>query len=373
MSFSSFLRRVRPLGALVLAATALASCLAIVSGEVRGVQCTDNTEGTCPPGQTCNLATQACVERCSDETCAARGGSCSEDRTQCVVAIKEEDVQPPPDDTGSSGNPLPDSGMPDVIPTADADSGPGYTPCNSNNQCPSKICASNAIIQEAPLGITFCSKTCCSSADCAATEVCINGRVSGRYCAPASVLGRAKLGSKIGGSSCNSNVDCRSGQCLEKVCADACCSESNCASAAGVACTRTEVPPTGSNRFAFLCAKTPGSGATGGACGDVSECKSQLCIGSAGNATCRAQCCSTTNNCANNTVCSYTSFNGTISYCQTAAGRKAIDATCNGDAECASGVCDGTCSAVCCNDSDCPGGKKCRPRETGEPLLRCTL
>lgn len=135
-------------------------------------------------------------------------------------------------------------------------------------------------------GASFCSRPCCSSADCGAgTDLVCAALGPGKMCVAAERWGRKAPGDRLAGEACGKGSECRSGLCEGGTCADTCCGDAECA-ANGGACA---VGATG-----WSCAPDPaGEGAFPHLCEGDAECESGLCVKWAdGIARCADPCCS---------------------------------------------------------------------------------
>ena len=60
----------------------------------------------------------------------------------------------------------------------------------------------------------FCTKPCCTTADCDSSTVCFATGAGGNYCVNPTWIGRtATFGTATGGAACKVDSDCRSGLC----------------------------------------------------------------------------------------------------------------------------------------------------------------
>jgi hypothetical protein len=219
----------------------------------------------------------------------------------------------------------------------------------------------------------FCTKPCCTSADCDGQTVCMATASGGNYCVRPEWLDRSpQLGSALGGAPCELDASCRSGLCTMGTCADVCCSTaqspSECAGSA--VCQFGTFPGRGvDKRFVPFCAAPGGSAATGSVCSAGSGCRSGFC---AGDNRCH-DACRTSADCGDPALeCGYAipslTVGGIVSACESSFGGAsagAQGAACANNNGCQSGFCDATsmrCTDVCYGDADCmPPGWSCRP------------
>lgn len=334
MIASTFAARIA--GTLLLGAGA--ACGLVVTDTVPGFSCLPGAD-SCPEGQTCEVATHTCVAASAD------GGTLPD-------APPGEGGLPPPGGCSHLG-----------------------CKCAGASDCASGICGDQstvpAAIYAAAASVNFCTRPCCTSADCDESTVCFGSGEGNRYCVLPAWLGRSStLGSGQGGASCGADSDCRSGLCAASACADVCCSTAQAASqcAAGSTCRFGVFPGRAfDTRYTALCGVgTDGSGETGASCTADADCRSGLC---APDKACH-DACRNSSDCGTPTLeCGYAlpNFNTSafITACSKALGTGAMGARCQGNGGCQSGFCDATsmqCTDVCYADSDCTlSGWRCRP------------
>jgi hypothetical protein len=255
--------------------------------------------------------------------------------------------------------------------------------CAGPGDCASGICAAELTIGTGLYrmagSVSFCTKTCCSSADCDRWTVCYATSNGGNYCVLPLLLGRSSvLGDGSGGRSCLNNTDCRSGLCAGGTCADTCCSTNHtpleCAGA-GVTCALSAFPGIPDFDRAFVANCGFGGGAkTGSNCATADDCQTGVCDGHV-MPTCRNLCRNTAD--CYGLACQYTdpnlprgvvaSPNPVVAACSPSAGNKAEGALCMSNIECQSAFCDPVsrqCTDVCFADSDCTVPSwRCRPEQ----------
>jgi hypothetical protein len=310
------------------------ACGLVIPDTVPEFSCLPGAAGACPDGQVCAAATHQCVAASGDGGVA--GGEagvgtltgCSTLACRCA----------------------------------------GATDCASGI-CGDRLTVTDPVYAAANMD-NFCTKPCCTSADCDAATVCFAGAAGGNYCVRPEWLGRtARVGAGLGGGVCTGDGDCRSGLCAGSVCADVCCSTAQGASqcAAGATCQFGTFPGRSfDSRYVPHCAVAAGNGGNGAACGAAdTACRSALCaIDNRCHDACRnsADCGSAAQECA------YAVPNLTagdiITGCKASPGTGAQGASCQNDQGCQSGFCDPTsmqCTDVCYADSDCEPGWRCRP------------
>jgi hypothetical protein len=249
--------------------------------------------------------------------------------------------------------------------------------CTLGTDCATNICATKVMVTAAAYtaaGNTgFCTKPCCSSADCDAKTVCFATAAGGNFCVRPEWLGRSsQLGEGPGGASCVADTDCRSALCVGSTCQDVCCSSAQVASecAVGQSCVFGTFPGRSfDKRYVAYCAPPAGTAASGAACGGSTMCATGLC------ATVDYKChdaCRNSGDCGSPTVeCGYaipnlsTPGSSLVSACSAALGPGAQGAPCTNNNGCQSGFCDATskqCTDVCYGDTDCTfAGWRCRP------------
>jgi len=316
-----------------------------------------------------------------------------------LCALADVSVQPPADTgganpsldagplDGSVGEAAVDASMPDAAPVEGAtmtdagggDSGPCtglMCKCVGNIACDSHICADQLTIGSglyaAAGGANFCTKPCCTSADCEPNTVCYATSTGGSFCVLPTWLNRStQLGAALGGESCSDNTNCRSGLCAGSTCADTCCSTSQSTKecGGGTTCGLGTFPgvPTFDQGYVAYCGQG-GAGTNGATCNFGNECESTLCYrGSCQNA------CRNTPDCGGlGYTCGYfrDSTNNATIYAACAATSNSSapqGSACASDSDCASDFCDqasSKCTDVCFADADCTAsGWRCRPEQ----------
>jgi hypothetical protein len=259
--------------------------------------------------------------------------------------------------------------------------------CAGAGDCMSGICASELTIGtplfHAAGSESFCTKPCCSSADCDSWTVCYATSNGGNYCVLPSLLDRSMvLGTGLGGRSCQNNTECRSGWCPSGTCVDTCCSSTNrnpleCAGA-GITCALSAFPGHALFDRAFVANCGFGGGAKAGTnCVTADDCQSGACDERLMR-ICRNLCRNSTD-CSTGLACTYTAPSPprgmssfpppapVVAVCSPSAGNKAEGAPCTSDLECQSAFCNQTsklCTDVCFTDMDCTfAGWRCRPEQ----------
>ncbi len=251
---------------------------------------------------------------------------------------------------------------------ADACVGPGC-PCTTPSSCAAGLfCVDPSVLGGLGNVGAFCSRTCCTSADCAPGFVCYGSGDPGNYCVEASLLsGRGTLGAAPGGAPCNTGGDCRSGICMGG-CLDTCCSDRDCTSMTACVLDRTAVD----GHEGFRCQVPTGTTPGGGSCTSGTQCISNSCLAiwgcgvpCCGNASCQA------GNCA---VVQVLNAGDYVAECFPADGGSP-GSRCASDSDCASGACNpttGMCADRCCVDADCAAsGFVCRPTQSASHALIC--
>ena len=220
---------------------------------------------------------------------------------------------------------------------------------------------------------SFCTKPCCTSADCSESTVCFAPGTGGNYCVKPSWIGRvAPLGSGIGGAMCKIDSDCQSGLCSNSgTCADTCCSTADQSMpdaaartqcAAGTLCRFSAFPGNVSDTHYTAWCSPPGNGMEQGAspCAIDGVCASNRCAGLP--SVCESACRSSAN-CGPGMACAYTAgpfMNKDIAAgCVPANAAGALGASCRNNGDCVTNFCDTSvtsmahCSDVCFSDADC--------------------
>jgi hypothetical protein len=333
------------LAGLCLAALAVA-CEVIVPSDVPDFSCVA-TPGACPNGSQCDATTHRCV--------AVDAGSGS----------------------SSSGG----AGDGDVLPIVDS-SAPlqGCSTlgcaCSLASDCATSICADHRTVGNvatAAQQMSFCTKPCCTSADCDGATVCLATGTGGNYCVLPQWLGRpTTFGTLQGGAVCESDGACRSGLCVAGACADVCCSTAQSATecTGGAICQFGTFPGRAVDRvYAPYCAPAGGTMPNGTACSTGATCRSGFC---APDNQCH-DACRNTGECGSAALeCGYALPSLTskeiLAVCENSYGTAAArseGAACTNNNQCQSGYCDAAtmqCTDVCFSDSDCTVPNwHCRP------------
>jgi hypothetical protein len=250
--------------------------------------------------------------------------------------------------------------------------------CNNSSDCASRVCAQELMVgrsfYSASGGTSFCTRPCCSSADCSPESVCFAGGQGGNYCVNPAWLGRSAPGMRAGGAACTTDGECRSGLCSNGACADTCCSAVDVGRCAqGAACTFGDFPGRVpfDDHFTGRCAAqsaAPGRAAGGASCRDDDDCNSALCVDN----RCSDPCHSATD-CPAGTAC-LLDEQGIDLYaaCLPSKGSQAQGSTCTAgaNATCAGAWCNphGRCTGVCFTDDDCISDWRCAPRIDSLPM-----
>ena len=367
------------LAALIVAMLAGGGCELVVPDTPPPFACRPGPD-TCPNGSTCVPATGHCVpvaEACSPRSCPA-GAQCDPNTLVCqpldAAATPISDGPAPYlDAPGETGVDVLDA----VSDVDSAGSCRGFAcKCSGSSDCASGICGDQLTVTgdvyNAAGRASFCTKPCCTSADCDASTVCFATAAGGYYCVRPDWLGRSTtLGTKIGGQACSVGDDCRSGACAGSICADTCCSSSRAGAqcAAGTSCRFGGFPGTGFDvHFAAHCAPPAGLLPNASACRSAAECQSGFCDTIL--LVCRDACGNAQDCGAPRQSCGYTVSTpgsaGVVSACgQSQQGTGVQGSSCQAVGECLNGFCNPTshqCTDVCFTDADCTvPGWRCRP------------
>ncbi len=332
----------------MLLVAAAVGCQLIVSSDVPDYACASSSPSACPSGMVCDTAAGKCVQSAT------------------IEAGDDVDV---PDDAGDA--------------QVDGDAGGPLAigeNCGFDSDCDSKLCASSTILTTAIItsgASSVCTKTCCTSADCAIGFVCFSPGTGGNYCVDSTRASRAMPGAKTPGQACSANGDCRSGSCVNSRCMDTCCQPADCS--AGTTCRVSNV----GGHDSWVCGTPNDGGANVAAtCVNQSDCKNDNCLGPLGPArTCRPTCCSAASCSAQSFPSSHCRYVPSgldqLKSCEPnidGGNRAAVGAICSADTDCQSEFCDPElkkCALPCCEDKDCATGEECRPSRTSKPFLRC--
>ncbi|HEX8794448.1 MAG TPA: hypothetical protein VF765_26065 [Polyangiaceae bacterium] len=246
------------------------------------------------------------------------------------------------------------------------------SPCNNNLDCTvdctTHVCAVDPIVAPDVLsaaGGAFCTRPCCTSADCPSGTVCFASGEGGQYCVNPSWIGRGQPGMSTGargGTGCSKGSDCRSGLCTNGTCQDTCCSaisaSAECAS--GTTCVFGTFPGASAadTHFASHCAPPQGSGGEDAPCQTNADCTSGMCF--AGNTQQCMNPCRNSVDCGDpSDACGY-NLQGNDLFAQCfppPTGTLPIGSACNQNSmsiQCQSYYCGPSgCTGVCFTNSDC--------------------
>lgn len=366
----------------VLMGVVAAGCEIAIGNDVPAFECVQEA-AVCPGNQVCDPQNHVCVSPCSVTGC--KGGTvCDPGSNACIPGLTSDDG-PVGDDTtapeaDADAATQPDEAAPPVETGPGPDTGPcrGLTcPCSGAASCDSGICADSLTVPSglyAAAGNTsFCTKPCCTSADCDTGTVCFATGAGGNFCVSPAWLQRSTIvGTSLGGATCGSGRDCRSGLCAGTTCADTCCSTGAAASecASGNQCRFGNFQGVASfdKNYIAYCGHggTHGNGST---CSTNSDCQSELCDGIDGcSNACRntGECASSGEACAYVTPAAASSGTAVAAcFSGPAPGNTPEGGNCGSDTDCQSLFCGPTshqCTDVCFADSDCTkAGWRCRP------------
>lgn len=240
--------------------------------------------------------------------------------------------------------------------------------CAAGGACgPADFCVDPASLGLA--GAAFCSRPCCSSADCGDSGAVCAVLGPGKLCVSATMWGRGATGERFAGERCDKSGECRSGVCSSKghYCVDACCSDAECA-AFGAACR-------GDNGSWTCRPEKPPLKPALDLCDSDDDCTSTLCAEwPDGEKRCAEPCCSSLEcgsfkvlDVVRNVLCVPTPHDSAIVLACAAAAtgdaEGAVGEPCDVDGQCRGGKCIAAdpmspggkkiCSDVCCTDSSC--------------------
>jgi hypothetical protein len=366
--------------ALLLIATGIAGsgCELVVPDTVPAFSCIPGDPDVCPSDAVCAPTTRQCITRsqaCTVQGCPP-GLSCDRGTLACGAGSPDGGAST---SDGSAGSPDGDTNSPDGgTGSPDGDS---FTTnhslgshCSGPSDCATGICGDQLTVGssvfDAAGQASFCTKPCCTSADCDESTICFATAAGGNLCVRPEWLGRATtLGNALGGAQCSSDSNCRSGLCAGASCADTCCSaaEAQAECAPGETCAFGPFPGrTFDTHLTAFCSTPPGIGANGSACANSSQCASGLCapqtFGMACHDACRnsADCGSSTQECGYSVAMS-----AVVTVCSASPGTATEGSSCANNGDCQSGFCDSAssqCTDVCFADTDCTvDGWRCRP------------
>jgi hypothetical protein len=360
-------------------------CEIAIGSAVPEFECESNKAAVCPGDQVCDPNQHVCVEPCSATSCKA-GFTCDPNSNICIVAPSDDgpvvDEPTTGDEPDADASTQPDEAAPPIDTGTEEAAGPCRgtgCACTSGASCDSQICGDSSLVPQAILtmaGFAFCTKPCCTSADCDLGTVCFatggSSSVAANFCVEPQWIGRSGgVGAATGGTSCGTGRDCKSGLCASSKCADTCCSTAQSSSecASGTSCRFASFPGATSvdQNFVAWCGQA-GGGQNGDNCNNNSSCASNLCDGIDGC----ANACRNTGDCTNGESCAYVNppapnDTAVVAACFSGAGNTSMGASCSSDTDCKSQFCDtgGTheCTDVCFTNADCAAksGWRCRP------------
>ena len=385
--------RPAPLRSIAAAAVA-AAWLALVAGSggcevavgsaVPAFAC-DPGGDTCPSGQVCDGKTHQCVAGgCMVSGCQT--GTCDPQSNVCMAADSGMIVEASPQDT-SLPEVTADTSTPQDTSVPPVDTGTAETttcttlgcPCSGPAACDSKICSDMLTVTSGLYGVAgnFCTKPCCTSADCDANTVCFATGQGGDYCVePTWLMRGTAIGAGLPGGSCATGRDCRSALCDTAAgkCIDTCCS-----SGSTTQCTGGDVCQFGKfagaatidQNYAAFCAQSGGGGQDGSSCSSNNSCEAKLCAFDGAGNICHGVC-RGAGDCASGESCEYVLPTVTgmpmpppvVAGCFSSSGAQAEGTTCTTANDMCAGFCDPhamVCTDVCFADSDCKAGWRCRP------------
>jgi hypothetical protein len=282
--------------------------------------------------------------------------------------------------SGSSGSGSGSGGVGDAAgSTNDAPCSGVLCACNVASDCATQVCAQSQSVGSSLLaaagGKPFCSRPCCTSADCDPGTVCFASGQGGSYCVSPAWLSRSAPGSAPGGSACSTNGQCRSGLCSAGACADTCCSlaasSQECVN--GAQCTFANFPGAGfDTHFTGRCAAPPPATGyeVGMACQVDSDCKGGVCAIEPTFNACAAPCRSSAE-CGNGYACLFYEESGSTDIelaCLPWGVTADQGAPCTTNTDCRGDWCNSTrrCSGPCVTDADCTvPGWHCTPQVNG--------
>jgi hypothetical protein len=126
---------------------------------------------------------------------------------------------------GTNGSCTVKSGDRSFLCRATAGSGGYNYSCSSSTSCKSGIC-----VDPGSFWGGWCTKHCCTSADCGSEDRCAPTPFGSGIVLTCQALSYSETpGSALGGAGCSQDSDCRSVHCIAQRCDDTCCTDSDCA------------------------------------------------------------------------------------------------------------------------------------------------
>jgi hypothetical protein len=317
----------------------------------RCVECTERSH--CAANETCdaNRCTPAASGCTSDEQCGGGTPRCDLGSGNCVACLGADDCPP---NHACEHNACRDLG---------GGGGLAYgAPCSVASECSSGYAGiwNNRL---------FCSMPCGYHGDCPGGSGCM--QVTGGaldYCLPGTVAGATFAGPQS--QACGSAGDCQSMICANTdngpICQADCNNDQHCP--ADQACMGLNL----GDALTHACGALVGTAPNGSVCdpGGQNQCASAICDNTTN--TCQPLCCSSAD-CGAGQACNLTWVDAQHSLlfrvcgAPQGAGIAPVGSVCAADSACLSNSCEnGRCSDVCCTDSDCAGGLRCRPKNLGD-------
>jgi hypothetical protein len=329
--------------------TALVACSFIVTGTLpAGYTCQPDAGAgpLCPSNQVCapnGVGIQfTCVDKCtptSPSQCQPgywcdSVGWCVSDAGPRDGSADEGAVEASAEDASDAGDAGADTGAHAACATLGCR-------CTVTADCPTGLACANEAAATPTIwnawvdsgvgagdgtGSGICMEPCCKSSDCdlgdsgAGGYVCFATGGGASLCVAPDWLGdRADIGANAGGAACGGDAGgCRSGLCSAGLCADTCCSSRtptiDCTVGSNCALGTFPGGPLDVHEAPHCVSAAGGGVGTGGASGTScrmnSDCRSNLCLGGGGSATCRDACrnaldCSPTGARSTTLACSY--------------------------------------------------------------------
>lgn len=225
----------------------------------------------------------------------------------------------------------------------------GY-PCEKDFECESGLCIDPSALGMDGNGEKFCGKACCTDTECGPGNVCLVPGTGVRICVQANIADREI---KTPTERCRANEECASGICRNWQCVAVCARNNDCNDQQCVYGQEPGILSFLEDTGQFICSTPQGIAPVGTFCssyyGSSNTCSSGLCIDS----YCSQPCGSTADCTDEGSICAY--WEPVLPEGLPLLADRIVRLS-----VCIASLNSSQTDPVCCNDSDCNQGKKCR-------------